>query len=303
MLGWASRRILFAKLYEFKTFKTLITFRTILKYSANTKLDKTLIDRYFALPIPECKVQAKYIWIDGTGENLRSKTRTLDFVPSCPEEVPSWAFDGSAAFLASGKDSDTYIKAVAIYNDPIRGGNNKLVLCDTYDSEQKPTVTNNRSKCLEAMNCVCEEETLWGFEQEYQLMDVDGRPFGWPIMHGEPAQSGFYYCGVGGKFAYGRDIIESHYRACLYAGIDIAGSNAEVTPGQWEFQIGISEGIKGPDDLWMARFLLLRIAEEYGVHISFHPKLFPNWNGAGILKLFNKINKIIVILFIKRLSL
>lgn len=276
------KRGFITKLQLFRGFKTS-TLRNscILDHSPNAKLDKQLIDRYMSLPLPECKTQVKYVWIDGTGETLRSKTRTLDFVPSCAEEVPQWAFDGSSCFLAIGKDSDCSIKPIAMYNDPVRGGNHKIVMCEVYDPEKKPVKTNHRTNCLEAMNCVCEEEPMWGFEQEYQFMDVDGRPFGWPIMHGEPTPHGLYYCGVGAKHAYGRDIVESHYRACLYAGIDIAGTNAEVTPGQWEFQIGVSEGIKGADDLWMARFLLYRIAEEYGVHISFHPKLFPNWNGAG----------------------
>ena len=48
---------------------------------------------------------------------------------------------------------------------------------------------------------------------------------------------GPYYCGVGANKVYGRDIVEAHYRACLYAGIKIAGSNAEVMPAQWEFQV------------------------------------------------------------------
>ena len=44
--------------------------------------------------------------------------------------------------------------------------------------------------------------------------------------------SGPYYCGVGADKAYGRDIVEAHYRACLYAGVDICGTNAEVMPAQ-----------------------------------------------------------------------
>lgn len=43
---------------------------------------------------------------------------------------------------------------------------------------------------------------------------------------------GPYYCGVGADKAYGRDIVESHYRACLYAGVKICGTNAEVMPAQ-----------------------------------------------------------------------
>ena len=37
------------------------------------------------------------------------------------------------------------------------------------------------------------------------------------------------------------------------------------------------------DHLWMARYLLERVAEEFGVKISFHPKPIPgDWNGAGL---------------------
>jgi glutamine synthetase len=81
---------------------------------------------------------------------------------------------------------------------------------------------------------------------------------------------------------YARDLIEAHYRACLYAGVEISGINAEVMPSQWEFQVGPCLGIKMGDDMVMARYLLIRIAEEWGVKVSFHPKAVPgDWNGAG----------------------
>ena len=48
---------------------------------------------------------------------------------------------------------------------------------------------------------------------------------------------GPYYCGVGAEKVYGRDVVEAHYRACLYAGVKIAGCNAEVMPGQVNHQI------------------------------------------------------------------
>lgn len=51
---------------------------------------------------------------------------------------------------------------------------------------------------------------------------------------------------------------------------------------QWEFQVGPSEGIKMGDDMWMARYLLHRVAEDFGVVVSLDPKPVPgNWNGAG----------------------
>lgn len=87
---------------------------------------------------------------------------------------------------------------------------------------------------------------------------------------------------MGANKVYGRDIVEAHYRACLYAGIKIAGCNAEVMPAQWEFQVGPCEGISVGDDLWVARYILHRVAEDFGVIVTFDPKPMPgDWNGAG----------------------
>ena len=94
--------------------------------------------------------------------------------------------------------------------------------------------------------------------------------------------AGPYYCGVGACQALGRDIVEAHYKACLYAGINVSGTNAEVMPAQWEYQVGPCEGIEAGDQLWLSRYLLLRIAEELGVQVSFDPKpMAGDWNGAG----------------------
>ena len=86
---------------------------------------------------------------------------------------------------------------------------------------------------------------------------------------------------MGGNACFGRTIADAHYRCCLFAGIQISGINAEVMPGQWEFQIGPCLGIDIGDQLWMARYLLHRCAEEYNLIVSFEPKLFNDWNGSG----------------------
>lgn len=249
--------------------------------SPNAKLNKTLLSKYLDLPIPDGKIQAMYIWIDGTGEGIRAKTRTLTNVPASPKDLPRWNYDGSSTYQANGENSDTYLKPVAIYKDPFRRGNNILVLCDTYKFNLEPTETNKRLSCLAAMKEIEDEKPWFGIEQEYTLLDHDGRPLGWP-KNGFPGPQGPYYCGVGSDRVVARDIVEAHYRACLYAGVNIAGSNAEVMPAQWEFQVGPCEGIKMGDDLWIARFLLHRIAEEFGVIATLDPKPMPgDWNGAG----------------------
>uniref|UniRef100_T1IVY1 Glutamine synthetase n=1 Tax=Strigamia maritima TaxID=126957 RepID=T1IVY1_STRMM len=252
-----------------------------LTISPSVVTNKNILTKYLNLAQPEDLVQCMYVWIDGTGEGLRAKTRTHPVEPKLPSELPIWNYDGSSTYQAEGSNSDVYLYPVAIYRDPFRGGKNKLVLCETYKYNKKPTDTNHRLTCNEIMNKVKGLEPWFGMEQEYTLLDVDGHPFGWP-KNGFPGPQGPYYCGVGADKVFGRDVVEAHYRACLYAGIKIAGTNAEVMPAQWEFQIGPCEGITMGDDLWMARFLLHRIAEEFGIVASLDPKPIPgNWNGAG----------------------
>ncbi|RUS28296.1 glutamine synthetase 1 [Jimgerdemannia flammicorona] len=226
-------------------------------------------------------IQAEYIWIDGRNE-LRSKTKTLSSKPTSASDLPEWNFDGSSTEQAPGHDSDVLLEPVAIFADPFRKGDNILVLCETYNPDGTPNKTNYRAHAKKVMDTYADQHPWFGIEQEYTLFQADGKtPLGWPTG-GFPGPQGPYYCGVGANKVFGRDVVEAHYRACLFAGVTISGVNAEVMPGQWEYQVGPCEGIDQGDHLWISRYLLNRVAEDFGIVVSFHPKPIPgDWNGAG----------------------
>ncbi|XP_023021414.1 glutamine synthetase [Leptinotarsa decemlineata] len=253
----------------------------VLKNSPNAQLDKSIYNRYMCLPIPELKVHGTYIWIDGTGENLRSKSRTLEFNPSTYKEIPNGTFDGSNTLQAPVQNPDCYLIPIAMYHDPIRRGTSKLVLCETFDANEKPSKSNHRQACVASLNRICDQQVEIGFKQEYFFTGKSGKPFGWST-EGDPEPSDFQYAGVGAFKVYGREIAESFYRCCLYCGIDIAGDKPERFLSQWEFRTGPSSCIKAADDLWMARWLLTRIAEDFGVGVSFQPSFSPKWHGSGL---------------------
>jgi len=145
-----------------------------------------------------------------------------------------------------------------------------------------PIPTNTRTAAKAIFDKDLKLAPWFGIEQEYTLIKADGiKPLGFPEV-GYPAPQGPYYCGAGFDSAMGRPVADAHYKACLFAGVKIAGINAEVMPGQWEYQIGPCEGIQSGDHMWMSRYLMLRICEMMGVNVTFDPKpASGDWNGAG----------------------
>jgi glutamine synthetase len=217
---------------------------------------------------------------------LRSKTRVIaeDVGPEV-DAFPVWAFDGSSTAQAPGADSDRILQPVCAVPDPVRGPGSYLVMCEVFEPDGSPHATNHRAKLREVMEAGARAQQPWiAFEQEYTFFE-GSRPLGFPAERRFPAAQGPYYCGVGADEVYGRPIVEAHLRACLQAGLRLTGINAEVMPGQWEFQCGGPDvdPLTAADHLWLARWLLYRIGEDHDVSATLDPKPVPgDWNGAGM---------------------
>ena len=227
----------------------------------------------------------EYVWVDLEG-NLRSKIKVENGnnLSTDLKKYSMWNFDGSSTGQASsGNVSDVIIRPVRLYNNPLLNHpNTKIVLCECLNADLRPHLTNSRDKCVKTSEEFSQHECLFGIEQEYTILQRDGKPYKW-LNTLEPGigRQGSYYCSVGGDRAFGREIADEHLLACLQAGINICGTNAEVMPSQWEFQIGTCDMLTVSDDLLVARFLLHKITEKYDCCVSFHPKLFADWNGSG----------------------
>ncbi|MEZ6099651.1 MAG: glutamine synthetase beta-grasp domain-containing protein [Pirellulaceae bacterium] len=218
----------------------------------------------------------EYIWLDGyTPEpNMRSKTKVVDSQPKDVSACPEWSFDGSSTQQAEGSKSDCLLKPVRMVSDPHRK-NASLVMCEVLDAVGNVHPSNTRGQFED-------DPDLWlGYEQEYTIMK-DGLPLGFP-PGGYPAPQGPYYCSVGTQNCVGRELVEDHLDACLEAGLSVTGINAEVMKGQWEFQLFGKGAKRAADDLWLARYLLYRTAEKYGLMVELHPKpVKGDWNGSGM---------------------
>jgi glutamine synthetase len=236
---------------------------------------------------------ATYIWLDGAKptKQLRSKTRVVKIEEEetvTLNHFPDWSFDGSSTSQAVGKNSDLCLVPVNFVIDPLSQSVGHLVLCEVFHACGTAHESNTRAQLRDALKDSPVGHNSWiGFEQEYTLFK-DKKPLGWPEK-GSPPPQGPYYCGTGYGKTFGRNLVESHMEACLDAGIMIFGTNAEVMLSQWEFQLGY-RGIEGEkpetleisDQLWLARYLLCQLADDFEITVSFDNKpVSGDWNGAG----------------------
>lgn len=239
----------------------------------------------------------EYIWIDS--ENLRSKIKIINSPIKSTNIIlnffPEWNFDGSSTGQSETKDSDLFLKPVYFCNNPFFESSSKdssekhyyIVLCQVMNPDGSAHNTNNYNKLYQLLqyNKINMDNLLgswFGIEQEYIILDKNGEAFeidniGDKIIYNHNQ----HYCSVGTGKAMGRKIAEEHMNLCIDAGIKICGINSEVTASQWEFQIGPLNAFDVSNQLWVARYILLKIAEKYNAVITFHPKPFEKFNGSG----------------------
>jgi len=239
----------------------------------------------------------EYIWIDGKNpvQGLRSKSRCIEledkFEKITINDFPLWNFDGSSTYQAKGGNSDLILQPVSFVIDPLEDNGDYLVMCEVLNHDSTPHISNMRSilSNIMAHKDLRDQDPWVGFEQEYTMFR-NKLPLGWPDQ-GDPAPQGHYYCSIGADRAFGRNIVMQHAHACMKANIIYYGFNAEVMPGQWEFQTGYRGANNGEsidamticDHTYFARWLLYRIAENHGINISLDSKpMKGDWNGAGM---------------------
>ena len=197
----------------------------------------------------------EYVWLDGykPEPSIRSKIKATDLRGTDKGDLnddmpPKWSFDGSSTQQAEGSSSDCLLIPIQMYENPTTPDH--LVMCQVLAADGSVHPSNTRA----AAEAVVSDEWWFGFEQEYFFTDPStGEILGWE--DGTPRPQGDYYCGVGASNVAGREISEIHLQACIDAGINLTGTNAEVALGQWEYQC-FGKGIKAADDLWVSRYLL-----------------------------------------------
>jgi glutamine synthetase len=226
------------------------------------------------------KLKLEYLWLDGYTPvaGLRGKTKVVDGDPESftLEDCPTWGFDGSSTKQAEGQNSDCHLKPVALFRDSTKR-NAFIVMSEVMNPDGTAHPSNSRATIED------DPDTWFGFEQEYFLYQ-DGRPLGFPET-GYPDPQGKYYTGVGYKNVgdLARAIVDQHLDLCIDAGINHEGINAEVAKGQWEFQIFGKGSKTAADQVWVARYLLIRLCEKYGVDVEWHCKpIAGDWNGSGM---------------------
>lgn len=234
---------------------------------------------------------AEYIWLDGSNgiPQLRSKTQVLEtneknqFNPS--KDLPDLIFDGSLTGQALPGKADLVLKPIHNVADPIKGKPHLLVLCEVFCADGTPHGSNQRAKLRDFLygNGISVNQIhspQFRFTQEYVLMDGD------KVMghsgRGLLGRTQNHYCKIDAGKKYGRNVAEDHLVVCANAGLFVNDLHSAYMPGSWSFSVGYhaqhgGDPLTASDQLWLARWLLRRVADEYDVEnfFDYRPQIHP----------------------------
>lgn len=238
----------------------------------------------------------EYVWLD-KDHSPRSKIRIESSIANPTiYDFPRWSYDGSSTGQSSVDSSERLLIPTQFWRHPFEHG--WVVFCETANIQYNGDIVfdTTRVECLDISHQIC--STMWfGFEQEcfFETMDdTKVTPSVWFEQKGRKSvvkssadiHSTQNYCGVG--YGEERPAMLEFMRLSLAMGLHVCGMNQEVSPSQWEFQIGPGIGLLMADELVIARWLLARVAERHHWRVTFAPKPslsgvteMMGWNGSG----------------------
>lgn len=232
----------------------------------------------------------------------------MNFRPLTASEVPDIAVDGSSYGMGPDESgAEVLLRPRSIYTDPFRGGDNILVLCDSFyaqvdythqEIKMQPHPTNTRALCEDVLNRADEARLLFSIEQEFATIGPgigSSNGSAWPHSHLPDPSSPFltHPCLVQEdtlaqqQRAKVRRVAERHLKTCLQAGIEVTESQQQEH-GVCSYKLVAASGLQTADQLWMSRFFLLRISDEEGVQVSFDPSAPVKQGGARQARCFVK---------------
>lgn len=226
--------------------------------------------------VPRVRMIADYVWIDDE-KCLHSKIRIL---PPDGPDFPDWEYDGSSLGQATISDSEIVLHPCYTVKCPFHREKGMIVLCETCDFQGNPVGSRQSAVDLFCKKEVIDEDPWFGVEQEFFICDKStGLPIGTPPLTSDIIRTS--YCGLGAGNISHRDMVDEFLECAIFSGLSIYGLNSEVSMGQWEYQIGTVHGIEVADQLWIARYIMEKVAERHDIIINLQPKPIQFINGSG----------------------
>jgi hypothetical protein len=205
-----------------------------------------------------------YIWIDKC-YSIRSWIKCCHTKTS----IGSWTMD---TFLISDEDSYIKLKPVKIFIDPFKRYNYYLVLCEIYNYDNTPYISNNRCNYISQLNLAKSLNIWFVMEQTCLFTSKDGlNPIYGTSKFGTNCPSGK---------TYGIEIVNQCVQKCLECGVKLNRIVSVIDQSQWTFRIGPIYGEDISDYMWILRYIITIIADQYNLNVYFHPQPINKKTGA-----------------------